>query len=153
MRHHPPTYDRRVSTNLARIGTWAVALVIGIVYGVAGTIGQAASWGSFPLGLVIAVIGAGALLVAVRLLTDDRWATLATAMGAMLATLIFSGRGPGGSVVVPAPEDGQLSTGIIWTLAVPIVAAVVIAWPSLPPRATPAATDQPEAPWDSQTTN
>lgn len=124
-----------MGTSLARIGTWAIALIIGIVYGIAGTIGQAAAWGAFPLGLVIAVVGIAALLVAVRLLTDDRWATLATAIGAMLATLVFSGRGPGGSVVVPAPAEGALSTGIIWTLAVPIIAAVVIAWPSLPNRA------------------
>ena len=39
------------------MGTWVIALVIGAVYGVAGTIGQAAVWGPVPLGLVIAVIG------------------------------------------------------------------------------------------------
>ena len=124
-----------MGNSLARIGTWAVALIIGLVYGVAGTIGQAAAWGWFPVGLVIAVVGSGALLVAVRLLTADRWATLATAMGIMVATLVFSGRGPGGSIVVPAPVDGALSTGILWTIAVPIVGAFVIAWPSLPTRA------------------
>ncbi len=131
-----------MGTSLARIGTWAIALIIGIVYGVAGTIGQAATWGWFPLGLVVAVIGVSALLVAVRFLTEDRWATLATAMGAMLATLVFSGRGPGGSVVVPAPEDGAVSTGIIWTIAVPVIAAVVIAWPTLAPRAASAEAGQ-----------
>lgn len=113
-----------------RLGTAAVALVIGAVYGVAGTIGQAATWGVLPLGLVIALIGVGALLLAVRLLTADRWAALACAIGAMTATLVFSGKGPGGSVVVPAPADGQLSTGIIWTVAVPILAAIIIGWPS-----------------------
>ncbi|WP_292834305.1 DUF6113 family protein [Microbacterium sp.] len=125
-------------THLARIGTWAVSLVIGIVYGIAGTIGQAASGGWFPLGLVVALIGVGGLLAAVRLLTDDRWTTLATAVGAMLSTLVFSGKGPGGSVVVPAPAEGALSTGIVWTLAVPIIAAVVIAWPKLPAGGMPA---------------
>jgi len=118
-----------MNTTVARGATWAVAVVIGAVYGVAGTIGQSATWGWFPLGLVVAVVGIAALLAAVRLLTADRWAGLATAMGAMTATLIFSGRGPGGSVVVPAPADGAISTGIIWTIAVPIIAAVVIAWP------------------------
>lgn len=137
----------------ARVGTWAIALVIGIVYGVAGTIGQAATWGWFPLGVVVAIVGVGALMAAVRLLTADRWATLATALGAMSATLVFSGRGPGGSVVVPAPADGQLSTGIIWTLAVPIIAAVVIAWPSLPARTTSDDTELSATPWDGQTTN
>ncbi len=114
----------------ARVGSWIVAAVVGLVYGVAGTIGQAAMWGPVPLGLVIAVIGTGALLLAVRLLTADRWAALACGMGAMIATLVFSGRGPGGSVVVPAPADGQISTGIIWTIAVPLLTAVIVAWPA-----------------------
>ena len=116
--------------SLARAGTWVIAAVIGIVYGVAGTIGQAAMWGPLPLGLIVAVIGSGALLLAVRLLTDDRWAALACGLGMMIATLVFSGKGPGGSVVVPAPPEGQLSAGIIWTIAVPIIAAVVVGWPS-----------------------
>ena len=114
----------------ARVGTWIVAGVIGIVYGVAGTIGQAAMWGPVPLGLVIAVIGVGALMLAVRTLTDDRWAALACGLGAMLATLVFSGRGPGGSIVVPAPADGQFSTGVVWTIAVPLLAAIIVGWPS-----------------------
>ena len=114
----------------ARVGTWIVAGVIGIVYGVAGTIGQAAMWGPVPLGLVIAVIGVGALLIAVRALTADRWAALACGLGAMLATLVFSGRGPGGSIVVPAPADGQFSTGVVWTIAVPLLAAIIVGWPS-----------------------
>ena len=107
-------------------------MVIGLIYGAAGTIGQAAMWGAIPLGLVIALIGTGALLLAVRLLTGDRWAGLAVGLGAMLSTLVLSGRGPGGSVVVPAPADGELSTGLIWTFAVPVIAAVVVAWPHLP---------------------
>ncbi|WP_336632130.1 MULTISPECIES: histidinol dehydrogenase [unclassified Microbacterium] len=127
-----------MSVSVTRIATWVVAVVIGLVFGVAGTIGQAAMWGPVPLGLVIAIIGAGALLLAVRLLTADRWTTLATGLGAMVATLVFSGRGPGGSIVVPAPVDGSVSTGLIWTIAVPLIAAVVVGWPSLS-RARPGA--------------
>ncbi|MFT4052549.1 MAG: histidinol dehydrogenase [Microbacterium sp.] len=131
----------------ARAGAWAVAAVIGFVYGTAGTIGQAAEWGVLPLGLIVAVIGVGALLAAVRLLTADRWAALGCGLGAMAATLMFSGTGPGGSVVVPAPADGEISTGIIWTIAVPILTAVVIAWPNLARPAAPALhADAPEAP-------
>ena len=116
---------------ITRIVTWAVAAVIGLVYGAAGTIGQAVMWGLFPVGLIVAIIGTSGLLVAVRSLTADRWAGLATALGVMLITLVLSGRGPGGSIVVPAPADGELSTGLIWTVAVPVVAAVVIAWPQV----------------------
>lgn len=130
----------------ARVGTWIIAGIIGLVYGVAGTIGQAVMWGPVPLGLVIAVVGVGALLIAVRALTADRWAALACGLGAMLATLVFSGRGPGGSIVVPAPADGQLSTGIVWTIAVPLLAAVIVGWPTRP--SSPGAAEPGE-----QTTN
>ncbi len=70
----------------ARIGTWVVALLVGAVYGLAGTIAHSYELGWFPLGLVLALIGCAALLVAVRLLTADRWAALATwVMGVILA--------------------------------------------------------------------
>ncbi|NLP82226.1 histidinol dehydrogenase [Microbacterium sp. CFH 90308] len=109
---------------LARIGTWVVALLIGAVYGLAGTIAHAYRIGWLPVGLVLAAIGCAALLLAVRLLTADRGATLATGLGMMLATLVFSGSGPGGSVIVP-----QTELAIAWTFAVPILVAVIVAWP------------------------
>ncbi|CAI9386688.1 DUF6113 family protein [Microbacterium sp. T2.11-28] len=115
---------------LSRVGTWLVALIIGAVFGVAGTIAQSALWGWFPVGLLVAVVGAGAIVLAVRLLTGDRWSALATGLGAMATTLLFSGRGPGGSVVVPAPAEGAFSTGVVWTIAVPILVALIVAWPS-----------------------
>jgi drug/metabolite transporter (DMT)-like permease len=118
-----------VKTTGVRIGSWAVAAVIGFVYGVAGVIGQAAHLGSVPVGLIVALIGLAALLLAIRLLTEERGAVFAAGMGALIATLVFSGRGPGGSVVVPAAPDGELSTGVIWTIAAPLVAAVIVAWP------------------------
>ena len=49
----------------ARVGTWVVALVVGTVYGLAGTIAHAYQLGWFPLGLVLAIVGCAALLVAV----------------------------------------------------------------------------------------
>lgn len=109
----------------ARVGTWVVAFVVGSVYGLAGTIAHSYRLGWFPLGLILAIVGCGALLAAVRLLTEDRWATLATGLGLMIATLVFSGRGPGGSVIVP-----QTGLATVWTLAVPILVAVAVAWPS-----------------------
>ena len=108
----------------ARLGTWAVAFGVGAVYGLAGTIAHSYELGWLPLGLVLALIGCAALLAAVRLLTADRWATLATGFGMMTATLVFSQRGPGGSVIVP---DTPLAT--VWTLALPILVAVAVAWP------------------------
>lgn len=112
------------SSAFARIGTWIVALVAGAVYGLAGTIAHAYTWGWFPLGLILGILGSAALLLAVRLLTADRWATLATGIGMMTATLVFSGSGPGGSVIVP-----QTGLAVVWTFAVPVLVAVLIAWP------------------------
>lgn len=109
----------------SRVLTWVIALVVGVVYGLAGTIAHAFELGWFPLGLVLAVLGSAALLAAVRLLTGDRWAALATGMGMMVATLVFSGRGPGGSVIVP-----ETNLGLVWTIAVPVLVAVVVAWPN-----------------------
>lgn len=102
-----------------------MAFAVGTVYGLAGTIAHSYELGWFPLGLVLATVGCGALLLAVRLLTADRWAALATGLGMMLATLVFSGSGPGGSVIVP---DTPLAT--VWTLALPILVAIVVAWPT-----------------------
>ncbi|MFJ6679094.1 histidinol dehydrogenase [Microbacterium sp. NPDC091382] len=116
---------------LARIATWVLAAVIGTVYGVAGTIGQAAVWGVVPVGLLVASIGFVALLVAVRTLTGERTSALACGIGAMLATLVFANEGPGGSVVVPAPPEGAVITpGLIWTFLVPLAAALIVAWPT-----------------------
>lgn len=118
----------------SRLGAWVVAFVIGAFYGVAGTVAQGFQLGWLPLGLILALVGVTALLVAVRLLTADRWATLATALGAMTATLVFSGAGPGGSVVVPQATDGEFSPGLVWTILVPLVSALVIAWPDARPQ-------------------
>ena len=108
----------------ARVVTWFVAFVVGAVYGLAGTIAHAYELGWFPLGIVLGIVGCGALLAAVRLLTADRWAALAAGLGMMGTTLVFSGRGPGGSVIVP-----ETTLGSVWTLALPILVAIVVAWP------------------------
>ncbi|HWM16769.1 MAG TPA: DUF6113 family protein [Microbacterium sp.] len=111
-------------TQAPRIATWLVAFTVGAVYGLAGTIAHAYRIGWFPLGLALAIIGSAALLAAVRLLTSDRWAALASGLGMILATLVFAGRGPGGSVIVPQTE---LAT--VWAISVPLLVAVAVAWP------------------------
>ena len=47
-----------------RIVTWIVALLVGAVYGLAGTIAHTFTVGWFPLGLILAIIGTAALLLA-----------------------------------------------------------------------------------------
>jgi uncharacterized membrane protein (UPF0136 family) len=113
--------------------TWLVALVVGAVYGVAGTIAHAYTVGWFPLGLVLAVVGSAALLVAVRALTADRWSVLAAGIGLIAAVVVFSRRGPGGSVIIPDGELdmlGPVNLGIVWTIAVPVLTAIVVLWPT-----------------------
>jgi hypothetical protein len=123
-----------VKSVLPRVATWVVAFLVGAVYGLAGTIAHAYKIGWFPLGLILALIGSAALLVAVRLLTSDRWAALTAGLGMILATLVFSGRGPGGSVIVP-----QTELAVAWTVAVPILVVLVVAWPG---RFRPVRADQ-----------
>lgn len=110
----------------SRFGTWIIALAVGAVYGAACTVAHAYTLGVIPLGLVLAIVGVVALLVAVRVLTADRWAALSAGLGALGATIVFSGSGPGGSVIVPS---GAL--GVVWTFAVPLAVAVVVAWPDV----------------------
>lgn len=117
-----------------RVLSWLVALLAGAIYGAAGTIAHAYRLGWFPLGLLLAIIGTGALLVAARALTRDRWTALAAGLGTMAAVLVFSGRGPGGSVIVPDGEldsIGPVNLGMVWTIAVPVLVAIVVAWPDL----------------------
>jgi hypothetical protein len=113
-----------VSFSWTRAGTWLVAFVVGGVYGLAGTIAHSFMLGWFPVGLVLAIVGCAALLAAVRLLTGDRWAALATGLGMIATTLVFSNRGPGGSVIVP-----QTTLGTVWSFAVPVLVAIVVVWP------------------------
>ncbi|WP_344068547.1 histidinol dehydrogenase [Microbacterium sediminicola] len=110
---------------LIRIAAWIVAALVGLLYGAAGTIGHAYFWGAVPVGLLLAMVSVAAIVLAVRVLTHDRWAALATGLGAMLATLVLSGEGPGGSVVVEAS-----TLGLVWTAWVPLVTVLVVAWPT-----------------------
>jgi hypothetical protein len=74
------------------------------------------------------------MLTAMRALTADRWTALCGGLGALAATLVFSGPGPGGSVIVPSGDLdtlGGVSLGLVWGIAVAFVAAVAVAWPDL----------------------
>jgi hypothetical protein len=118
----------------SRAVSWVVALAVGLVYGTAGTIAHAYRLGAFPLGLVVALLGVAALLVAVRTLTHDRWATLACGAGLIIATVVFSGSGPGGSVIVPSGKLdslGPVNLGIVWSIAVPVLVVLAVAWPAV----------------------
>lgn len=114
---------------MSRVLSWIAAALVGVVYGVAGTVAHSLMWGIVPVGLIIGAIACGSLLIAVRALTHDRAATLATAIGMLGMLLIISGPGPGGSVIVPNTPFGQ-----IWIYLVAGLSLLAIAWPSLPQR-------------------
>ncbi|MGM7672004.1 histidinol dehydrogenase [Microbacterium sp. A93] len=111
---------------ISRALSWIAAALVGAVYGTAGTIAHSLMWGIIPVGLIVGGIACGALLVAVRALTRDRGAAVATAIGMLVMLMVISGTGPGGSVVVPNTPAGQ-----IWIYLVAGIALLVVAWPNL----------------------
>ena len=112
-----------------RLGAGALGLVVGVVFAVLGTIAHQATIEigvvSLPIGLVLALTAACALLVGLRLVLRDRLVVGLTAAGLLLTTFILSLRGMGGSVLVPEGLPGTL-----WTIVPAFVAALVLAWPT-----------------------
>ena len=108
-----------------------LAFVTGGIFGVAGTIAHAYRWGVLPVGLILALLGCAALLVGLRLLLEERWTTWIAGLGMLGMLLLFSGKGPGGSVVVPQAQEGEFPYGIVWTYAVTGIVLLVGAWPDL----------------------
>ena len=133
-------------TWVTRVLSWLAAALIGGVYGVAGTIAHSLMWGPIPVGIIVGAIGCTAILIAIRALTRDRGAVLAAGIGMMGLLMIISGRGPGGSVVVPDTVAGQ-----VWIYLLAGIALLVIAWPrfshlpvrTLAPQSDAAAESQP----------
>ncbi|MFT4235847.1 MAG: histidinol dehydrogenase [Microbacterium sp.] len=119
----------------SRILLVVVALIAGVVFGVAGTISHAFVWGILPVGLIVGAIGCAAVLLALRLLVPGRWATLAAGVGMVAALLVYSGEGPGGSVVVAAAADGEIPWGIIWTVTLIGIVLIALVWPERVRRA------------------
>lgn len=120
-----------MSSTLSRVLAWALSLVIGAVYGTAATVAHAYTAGGLPIGLVLAVVGTGALLIALRALTSDRWTALAGGLGVLVATFVFSNVGPGGSAIVAPATEATAWIPLVWTGAVPVLVALVVAWPDL----------------------
>ena len=113
----------------ARIVSWILAAAAGAVFGVAGTISHPLMMGPVPVGMIVGGVGCLALMLAVRLLIEDRAAVLACGFGMLLALIVFSGRGPGGSVVVAQAAEGEFPFGIAWTILLTAIVLIVAAWP------------------------
>jgi hypothetical protein len=116
----------------SRLVGYLLALVVGAAYGAIGTVAHVNSISVFgvsvPLGLMIAVIGAGALLIGLRLVFDDRIAALCAAVGMVGMIALFTLPSAGGTVLIPG------IVGVVWTLTTVLIATLVAVWPKLPPR-------------------
>jgi hypothetical protein len=122
-----------------RAGTFAYALLVGIVYGAVATIGHrsALSIGdlAIPWGIAAALIGVLALLLGFRLVAGGRLAATGAAVGIVGTVALLTLPGPGGSVLIAGDVIGT-----IWAVAPALIAVLVVAWPRLPGR-SPAVRD------------
>ena len=111
-----------------RIGAWVIALAVGLVYGAAGSVAHASVLQGFPVGVALAVIGGTALVLAMRLLTGDRWSALAGGLGMMVVTFVLAQPSAGGSVLFTTQHE---IAALVWMGAIPLATAIVVAWPDL----------------------
>ncbi|MCU1479981.1 MAG: mycothiol biosynthesis protein [Subtercola sp.] len=123
---------------LVRVGSWVVALLLGVVFGMIGTVVNQATisvfgWFTLPIGLIMAILASILLLVGLRLILPTRTLALLAAIGLVGIVAALTLTSPGGSVLIPANVYGY-----IWTFAPTIVSLIVLAWPNRIARRTPA---------------
>jgi hypothetical protein len=115
------------------MGMYALALLIGVIYGAVATTGHRQSFRlgvvEIPWGLVAALVGVFALLLGIRLVAGGRWVAAAAAVGIVGTVALLTLPGPGGSVLVAGDV-----VGTVWAVGPALIAVLVIAWPSLPAR-------------------
>ncbi len=118
------------SGKLAGLWPKIAASVLALMTGaLAGAIGTATHQSIPPFGIALALLMVLCLLGGFRVLFASRLTAAAAAVGVLGAVAMFSGSGPGGSVLVPATDLGYW-----WTFGPAVVAFVVLAWPRLPAR-------------------
>jgi hypothetical protein len=118
----------------ARIGSYAIAAVIGMIYGAVATVGHRNEIRIgeilIPWGLVAALAGVLALLLGIRLVAGGRWVAAAAAVGIVGTVALLTLPGRGGSVLVAGDVEGT-----IWAVGPALIAVLVVAWPTLPKMA------------------
>jgi N-acetyl-1-D-myo-inositol-2-amino-2-deoxy-alpha-D-glucopyranoside deacetylase len=127
-----------VSERYERILIFIASLIGGGVVGLLGTVAQQGvlSIGTFPLpwGLTLALALVVTYLIGLRLVVESRWPSVLGLIGILAVTLILLGETAGGSILIPANLWGT-----IWSAAPGVIGAIVVAWPRLRRRASPAA--------------
>jgi hypothetical protein len=110
-----------------RVGSWVVALLLGVVFGMLGTVVNQAMIGWFPIGLVMGCLASILLLLGLRLILPTRTVALLAAVGLVGIVAALTLQSPGGSVLIPADVQGY-----VWTFAPTVISLVVLAWPRRP---------------------
>ena len=117
----------------ARLATAAASLVLGVGFGLLGTVAHqgvlVVGPVTIPIGLGLALLSVTALLAGLRLVFGDRMAVLFAAIGLLGTIFLLSLRSTGGSVLIPAGLPGTL-----WSIVPALVATFVLAWPPLPAK-------------------
>jgi hypothetical protein len=116
---------------LTRVLGYLVALLLGALFGVLGTIVHqidVSVFGLFdlPIGLIIALPAVALLLIGLRMSFGNRLPALVAGVGLVGMAALLALPSPGGSVLIPAG-----TIGFVWLLGSTVVAVVVLAWPRL----------------------
>lgn len=128
----------------SRVVACTLALLIGAALGGIGTVNH--QWGyssGLPLGVVAALALVAALVAGFRLVFATRIVAFFASVGILVALVVLTVGGPGGSVLVPAN-----GAGYGWSYGAAAIIALVLAWPNLavphparPPQASSASRD------------
>lgn len=120
---HAPELEWVRLKTFTKVVTCAIATVMGALVGVLGTIQH-----EFALS-VVSLLMVASLLVGLRLLFQVRTVAAFGGAGLFLVVGLLSAQSPGGSVLI---QDTVV--GYVWSFGVPIIALLVLAWPSVGPR-------------------
>ena len=111
---------------LLRTLTAVILGIVGLVFGMLGTVVHSATIGTWqlPWGIVVALLALACLLGGVRLLSDGRLYTACAALGALVAIAVLSQPSFGGSVLIL-----NSVLGWIWMAGAVVTALVAVALP------------------------
>ncbi|GAB3803653.1 hypothetical protein GCM10028798_22940 [Humibacter antri] len=111
---------------LLRVLTAVILGIVGLVFGMLGTVVHSATIGSWqaPWGIVVALLALACLLAGIRLLGAGRLYAACAALGALVAIAVLSQRSFGGSVLI---TNGVL--GWIWMAGAVAIALLAVLWP------------------------
>ncbi|MGD8167816.1 hypothetical protein ACEXOS_011390 [Herbiconiux sp. P16] len=122
---------------LTRVLGYVIALLLGALFGVLGTIVHQISFSVFglfdvPIGLIIALPAETLLLVGLRMSFASRLASILAGVGLVGMVALLALPSPGGSILIPGSVAGSENVlGTAWLIGSTLVAVVVLAWPRL----------------------